>query len=133
MMKVDSQSFEDWLAKADNDLKAAEAILAYYEDPPTDTICYHCHQVAEKTLKAFLVKAVGEIPKTHDLIELLNLCGQIKTQISDLREEVETLNKYYIEAKYPPDQPIICPTEEAKTAIEQAVYLSKFIKDLIKD
>jgi hypothetical protein len=33
--------FKAWLDKANNDLLAAEAILAYYEEPPTDTICYH--------------------------------------------------------------------------------------------
>lgn len=43
------KNYQDWLLKAENDLRAAEGIFGYYEQPPTDTICYHCHQVAEKS------------------------------------------------------------------------------------
>jgi HEPN domain-containing protein len=131
-MKVDSKNFEDWLNKAENDLKAAEGILYYYEDPPTDTICYHCHQVAEKALKGFLIYSQGDIPKTHDLIELLNLSIHLNGTLAKLIEEVEILNKYYIEAKYPPDQPILYPKEEAKEVTEKAKLIMETIRSLIK-
>jgi len=54
-MDKNSKNYQDWLKKAGNDLKAAEAIIEYYEEPPTDTVCYHCHQTAEKSLKGYLV------------------------------------------------------------------------------
>jgi HEPN domain-containing protein len=54
----DSMNFVDWLEKAQNDLQAAEIILAYEGVPPTDTVVYHAQQVAEKCLKAFLIARV---------------------------------------------------------------------------
>jgi HEPN domain-containing protein len=131
-MRANSQSYEDWLLKARNDLRAAEAILEYYEDPPTDTICYHCHQVAEKSLKGFLLYK-GEVPPwRHDLIELLNLCIMHNSTLEVLRESIEVLNKYYIEVKYPADIPIIYSREEAREAKNKAEELLKKIKKLVK-
>ena len=49
-MDKNSKNYKYWLLKGENDLKAAEGIYGYYKQPPTDTICYHCHQVAEKSL-----------------------------------------------------------------------------------
>ena len=43
-----------WLAKADSDLRTAEAALAL--DPPeTETSAFRCQQAVEKCLKALLV------------------------------------------------------------------------------
>lgn len=106
-MPHDSDHVRDWLWKAENDLKAAKAISHYYEDPPTDTICYHSHQVVEKCLKAVLLFFDADLVKVHDLIEILNLCIQHEPDLNAFRESLETLNQYYIEAKYPLDHPII--------------------------
>ncbi len=45
---------KDWLRKAKHDIRAAEHLLTI-ADPPTDVICFHSQQCAEKCLKAFLV------------------------------------------------------------------------------
>lgn len=132
-MRIDSSNYKDWLLKAENDLKSAEAIMGYYEDPPTDTACYHCHQAAEKSLKGYLVYQESRLPWVHDLIELLNLCLGDNAEFEVLREDVEILNKYYIEAKYPADIPILFPKEEAGRAIERARMVMKTIKSKIRD
>jgi HEPN domain-containing protein len=44
-----------WVEKADHDLRNAEYVLTMEQDCPTDTVCFHCHQCAEKYLKALLV------------------------------------------------------------------------------
>lgn len=124
-------SFKDWLDKANNDLMAAKAILEYYEEPPTDTVCYHCHQVVEKVLKAFLIYRKSELLKVHDLVELLNLCSESEPDLATLRDSVETLNQYYIEAKYPLDIPIIYPLQEAKDAFEKAAIILEKISQKI--
>lgn len=130
-MNKNSKNFQDWLLKAGNDLKAAEAIFEYYEHPPTDTICYHCHQVAEKVLKSFLVYKKKPIPKIHDLITLLSFCLLEDKSLEILRDSLRALNKYYIEAKYPPDMPIEYPKKEAEEAISKAKSVFKVIKDKI--
>lgn len=127
-MRIDSSNYDDWFLKAENDLKAAEAIMGYYEEPPTDTVCYHCHQAAEKSLKGFLVYQGARLPWIHDLVELFNLCVGYNTEIKVLKEHVEILNKYYIEAKYPADIPVLFPKEEADEAIEKA----RMVIDIIK-
>jgi HEPN domain-containing protein len=131
-MKENSKNFQDWLLKAENDLKAARAIWEYYEQPPTDTICYHCHQAAEKALKGFLVYKETLFPKIHDLIALLTICLSEDKTLEILRDELRILNKYYIEAKYPPDMPIDYPKGEAKEAINKAKFVLKTIKNKIK-
>jgi HEPN domain-containing protein len=120
MKRKNSKSFEDWFEKATNDLKAAVAILEFYEDPPTDTVCYHCHQVAEKCLKGYLLFRTGGFPHVHDLVDLLNLCVTQNRSLSDFKEDVQILNKYYVETKYPPGTPIDYSKEEAEEAIRKA-------------
>lgn len=116
----DSMYFKDWLDKAHNDLLAAEAILAYYEEPPTDTICYHCHQVAEKCFKAFLIAKANKLHKIHEIVELLEFCIAIDQSFEIFRASAENLNRFYIDAKYPPGFPVLYPVDEAKIAVEQA-------------
>ena len=128
-MNKNSKNYHDWVIKAGNDLKAAIAIYEYYEDPPTDMICYHFHQAAEKSLKGFLVFHKTKLHKIHDLIALLNICLTQDKTLEFLREDLETLNQYYIETKYPPDMPLDYPKEEAREAIDKA----KIILDSIKD
>ncbi len=62
-----------WVEKAEHDLRNAEHVLTLTEDCPTDTVCFHCHQCAEKYLKALLVAHGIAFPRTHDLVVLFNL------------------------------------------------------------
>ena len=130
-MDKDSKNYQDWFLKAENDLRAAEAILEYYEQPPTDTICYHCHQVAEKSLKGYLVFHELVFHKIHDLIALLNLCLAKDKSLDILRENLEILNQYYTETKYPPDMPIDYSKEEAREATDKAKSVFEMIKERI--
>lgn len=132
-MDKDSKNYQDWLLKAENDLKAAQGILGYYEQPPTDTICYHCHQVAEKALKGFLTYKQAKFSKLHDLIALLNQCLLKDESLEFLRDKLKALDKYYIEAKYPPDMPIDYPKQEAKEAINKAKFVLKTIKNRMRE
>ncbi len=67
----DSMNFEDWLEKASHDLRAAEALSALYSCRPADGICFHCHRVAEKSFKAFLIAKTKNLRRTTDLNSLL--------------------------------------------------------------
>lgn len=131
-MDRNSKSHKDWILKGENDLKAAEGIYYYYEKPPTDTICYHCHQVAEKSLKGYLVCQGIKFQKIHDLIVLLNLCLTKDKTLDSLRENLEILNQYYVETKYPLDMSIDYSREEARKAIHIASIIFKTIKDKIE-
>jgi HEPN domain-containing protein len=61
-----------WFKKAASDLNTAEVILA--SPGPYDTVCFHAQQSAEKYLKGFLMWNGQFVPRTHDLLELNQLC-----------------------------------------------------------
>ena len=50
-----------WVEKAEHDLRNAEYVLSMEHDCPTDTVCFHCQQCAEKYLKALLLSTMKKI------------------------------------------------------------------------
>ena len=107
-----------WIAKAENDLRNAEYVLSLQEDCPTDTICFHAQQCAEKCLKALLVFRGISFPKTHDLVLLLNLLAD-QSGLGLTAESLHPLNRYSVEARYPGEWDLI-DVEEAKAAVKMA-------------
>lgn len=107
----------EWVIKADNDLTTAAHTLELGEDCPTDTVCYHAQQCVEKYLKAALVVASVDFPKTHDLERLTALVPPGgRPQFSD--EEQARLTDYATAARYPGWGEI--PLAEARRAVAVA-------------
>lgn len=121
----------EWFKKADNDLKAAEAIIEI-KSPPTDTICFHCQQCAEKYLKGFLIFYEIEFEKTHDLHQLLDLCKQVDKSFDELRAAADMLNPYAVEIRYP-DNFYEYSIDEAREAISLARKIKKFVLEKFQD
>ena len=117
-------NYNDWMLKAQNDLKAAE--ILYEEDGPSDTLCFHCHQSVEKFLKAFLVFNKEKFPKVHDLVFLANLCKKTDADFEEIKDELIILSRYYIESRYPSDTAFY-PREECKKVLDIAEKLTQFI------
>jgi HEPN domain-containing protein len=61
-----------WLAKADEDLAAAERLLAI-DDSLASVVCFHSQQAVEKLLKALLVVSRVPFARTHDVIQLVQM------------------------------------------------------------
>lgn len=105
-----------WLAKAENDLKNVEIILASQaESLPLDTACFHCQQAAEKFIKAFLVFHRKTFPFTHNLADLVAVCMQVDLSFAAIQRKAETLTPFAVEIRYPDDfyMPSRNETEEA--------------------
>ncbi len=118
-----------WVEKAEHDLRNAEYVLTLEKDCPFDTVCFHCQQCAEKYLKALLVSRSIEFPRTHDLVVLINLatrhCG-LNLQL----EEVQPLNRFSVETRYPGDwEPIYRP--EATGAVNMARRVREAVRCLL--
>lgn len=128
MQKNNFKLVQEWALKAQSDLRAAE--ILYKEDGPTDSVCFHCHQAAEKMLKGFLVFKKGDFPKIHDLIQLLNLGKKIDRNLEAITNETSFLNRYYIETRYPPEI-MVYSKEECKKALKSAETLIQFVIDKI--
>lgn len=96
------QWIQQWIIKADSDLKAAEHLLTLKDDCPTEIVCFHAQQGVEKYIKALLTLLDIDFPQSHDLGELLKLLPQDKN-ISLTIHEAEKLTDYAVSARYPGD------------------------------
>jgi len=118
-----------WVQRAENDFRNAEYVLNLKENCPFDTVSYHCQQCAEKYLKATLIYRGVDFPRTHDLVVLFNLLRQVQT-LSLHIQEVQPLNRYSIEARYPGDWDPI-DENEARSAFAMAKKIRSVIRPLL--
>lgn len=114
-----------WIEKAENDRRNAEYVLTMKHGCPTDTVCFHCQQCAEKYLKAALIFQGKPFPRSHDLNLLANLLGEMPFQ--QLRNGMQRLNLYSSEPRYPGEWE---PTSRAQA--EQALEWAMEIRDAVR-
>lgn len=108
---------ERWLRHAQEDLRAAEAIVDSGVLAPR-LACSLSQQAAEKALKAVLVRVQVRFPRTHDLLVLHDLVPA-GWQVKQAQLELAPLLTWVVEARYPGDWPD--PSEQdARTALTQA-------------
>lgn len=120
----------EWFEKGNHDFQDAQRL--YKNGGYPDTICFHCHQAAEKYLKGFLVFNRKVPKKVHDLVVLLEGCHAINKKFRQILDEAKQLNKYYIEARYPSEIPILYSKEEVKQALERAEKIVSFVAGKLK-
>jgi len=107
-----------WLKKAGNDLLNARNNLGARK-VPYDTVCFHCQQAAEKSLKAFLTFHNIAFTKTHNLLQLLELGKRAAKDMEMLRPALTVLNDYAVLVRYP-DEWFEPERKDAKEAFEFA-------------
>lgn len=107
-----------WRLKAEHDLLTARTMLED-EAHPTDVVCFHCQQCAEKMLKAYLVLQDRDIPRTHDLRNLLDMCADHDPEFKALCSEAANLTDYAVQPRYVDDWRDI-PLDEAAEAVQHA-------------
>ena len=117
---------QQWIIKAEGDLKAAEHLLTLKDDCPTEVVCFHAQQGVEKYLKALLTLLDINFPKSHDLGELLKLLPQDKN-IPLTIHEAEKLTDYAVSARYPDDAESLSLLEAAE-ACEIAKRISSAVR-----
>jgi len=107
-----------WVRKAENDLTTAVAVTRLGGEYPTDSVCFHAQQCAEKYYKAVLVYHGIDFPRTHDLNALARLLpGLLLPTLTD--EERRRLTYYAVSLRYPGDYDPI-PIREARHALALA-------------
>lgn len=115
----------EWKEKAEHDYEAVSVLLKQRKIFLSDIICYHAHQCIEKYLKGLFAKHEIKIPKTHDLIFLLD---QLKVKEADLelmKDILRELNRFAVEMRYPGE------SATRKEAIEAAKQLKEIRKILL--
>jgi HEPN domain-containing protein len=100
--KMADEYIENWLKKADNDLKVVEHELSLPEEEVVkDVACFHCQQAVEKYLKAYLIFHKVEFPRTHNIEYLLEQAANIDDDFSDI--DVDELSDFGVDIRYPDD------------------------------
>ncbi len=103
-----------WLRKAAQDLRAAEVSLAA-EPPLFASAVFHCQQVAEKAVKAFLVSHGRAFRKTHSIEEIGELALAIDPTLRPIVDRAVPLTEYAWKFRYPgePEEPSASEAGEA--------------------
>lgn len=94
------EEVQGWITKAEEDLRSAEADLAFIPPIPSDAL-FHCQQAVKKALKAFLTAQDKPFHKTHDLDELALSCESADPSLHDSLTTCRGLTVYAWRSRYP--------------------------------
>lgn len=111
-----------WLREAAEELRAAEVVAAH-DELPDRVAGFHAHLAAEKALKAVLIQLGVEVPRIHDLIGLHRLLPEPDQGRFD-EGDLEVLNPWTIEGRYPADLP-----DSDRSMIEETLTAARRILD----
>ncbi len=114
----------EWFAKAGEDELSTGIILNH--GGACSTACFLSQQMAEKYVKGMAVFRNLSFPKVHDLLELETLLLKDIPEIQERHEDLQYLNRYYIETRYPGDYPEI-KVSEAREAFAAASRIKDFV------
>ena len=131
MNEETKQYIRQWIAKAADDLIVIEK-LTQFEVVATSAVCFHCQQVVEKYLKAYLIANGVEIRKTHNIEFLLAECEEFDADFGGI--DPKDLNDFGVDVRYPGDiySPSIEETLEHKQiALEVKELVERKLKNLI--
>jgi HEPN domain-containing protein len=87
--------------KAEGDFRSAEREMRARNEPNYDLACFCAEQCAEKYLKGLLQESGQQIPRTHDLANLLDLLVGKYPELDLLRLALKALTVFAIEFRYP--------------------------------
>jgi len=112
----------EWVEKAEKDLATASREFQVRKLPNYDAVCFHSQQCAEKYLKAILQEKNISFGKTHNLTALLDLITPHETAWELMRPNLERLNVFAVQVRYPGES-------ADKTIAREALNLCRAIRD----
>jgi HEPN domain-containing protein len=86
-------------------------------------IAFHCQQAAEKAIKGFLLKETDSLFDAHSLIYLCKKASKLNSKYNSFLKDCAYLNQFYIETRYPADDPIEIDDSE----MEECMRIAKEI------
>lgn len=100
------KSVADWVARAEQDRRAAENILAAGAEASWMALGFHAQQLAEKYLKILLVEGSERPPRTHDTVELLVRARKVGHPLDQVDDACAMLREFAVAVRYPDEAPI---------------------------
>jgi len=119
-----------WLDIADYDLDTAEAM---HQTGRWLYVAFMCHQVIEKTLKAYwCATQSSEPPYTHSHQRLATGCGIYDEMSDNQRDFLDIITNYNIEARYPEDKEELARTltpQACRQIIDETKQMQQWIEE----
>ncbi|MBK7897659.1 MAG: HEPN domain-containing protein [Candidatus Promineifilaceae bacterium] len=117
----------EWLARAKEDLLAAEILLAQPE--LTNMVAFHAQQTVEKTLKAVLEESAIATVRTHSLTRLYSLVEpHISMPVN--QDMLDRLEAVYIQSRYPGEMGLL---PHGKPSQDEAKQFYSFAQQLFQE
>jgi HEPN domain-containing protein len=116
---------QEWLVRAEHDLRVARYLLTM-SDPPPESVGFHAQQCAEKSLKGFLTFYRRPFERRHDLNYLIDLCTPLIPAFEQFRAEADELTPYAVEFRYP-DALSVMSLESVSAAVDIAERIYAFV------
>jgi HEPN domain-containing protein len=91
----------EWVRCAEEDFDVAVTLLRRRTKTAANSIGFHCQQCVEKYLKARLEEAGIGVPRTHDLVALLQLLLPVEPLWTSFAPALRRLNDYAVKFRYP--------------------------------
>jgi len=91
----------EWLKYSQNDLISAKHLYEDLHPKQTEVACYLSQQCAEKALKGYIFFKDAEPPKTHNLVELCQICINYDNTFSEIMDSCADLTPYGVAVRYP--------------------------------
>ena len=114
----DSRDYDDWLDFSYDDLQAAITLM---QNPECrNAAAFHCQQCIEKALKAFILYKTGKAVDGHNLTWLCKQAVKQDTSLDEWLDESAYLNRYYIQTRYPSDEPLALDEGKLQTVLKMA-------------
>lgn len=122
----DSRLYFEWLKNSSEDIYVASLLVN--DERGRNTCAFHCQQAIEKALKAYLLLFSGKLMDGHNLTWLCRQALRFDREFEQWFDESASLNRYYIETRYPADIPI----KLTKDGIKHVFGMAKSMYDFIE-
>jgi len=113
---------EELLGQAKLDLESAQSV---YDCAPA---CFFSQQASEKYLKAYLCFRGIDFRYTHNLVELLKLCGSVDEQFAQLLPDTELMKPFAVDVRYKADSVALANRIAAKV-MEASWRIHNFVME----
>lgn len=127
---MDVNTFEIWIAEADNDFEMAEILR---KKKKYNGAVFHYVQASEKSAKALLY-LFNLQPWGHSLLNLLNECEKLGIVVKPEFKKIASLfENHYINSRYPDTSPTASPKlaynkNKTNEIRDQAKLIVNFVK-----
>ncbi len=126
----DSRRYFDWLFHANLDYLAAKNLIK--DARCYNSVAFHCQQCIEKALKGYLLFKKYKLFDGHNLTWLCKQAEICDSHFEQWLSKCSTLNRFYIETRYPADIPLDIDTDTMEDLLKSTTEILEFITEQIR-